>query len=643
MAHKMLADDRGAVMLVAVFMAVFGVAMVYYVVGIAEAVMYRQYLQDSVDAGSLSSAIMFARGMNLIVLLNLIMAGLLSILVMLRAVEGVAIVGMVIAVAMAWFTGGATLAAVGPFEMIRSQVNSIYGVLQPVVFSALEVLHDAADGVTKAAPAIAVASFESEVVRSDAGQRKLVAVNGIQVTAGIEPVFWPARIDLPVEDDSFGELCGQAGAVAADLVMKPLRQIPAVDKLEIDGVAREFTKMMKAWFCEDSGTAAPQMTHTVERSYPRLPTDQACEEYRSSGDDALSDALSFSGDASASVDADGGGASLAGDVSALGQAFANVEMPGPCAESQAQREQAAPAKRTGDCRPETNCSRDGPYQKLAALARAQCNPEKFSSNVSYTYQKRIGEVTYRRVEGIWVRLEPTYEEPVLVMPDGSGDKMEPPCLNKGRVQKWAGGYNTTVYATDDPTRFLPACTTERRPSSDSRRSQGLAVDGEEAKVRFEEVTHIFGCTRKEEIVISPKGEPVGDGSTSRAPKKLADGVQMGGADFQVRGIVLSEKTHSISQNAIHLARWGRAQKTEGLELIKGAGKFGFAQSEYFANKPDERNRWMWLMNYRGRLRRFRPLLDAQSFETACELQSPEIMKCEDIFEFLQRYRALFAH
>ena len=57
-AHKRLlfGDKQGAIMVIGVFFAVFLLAILYYLVGIGDAVLHRERMQDAVDAASLSAA-----------------------------------------------------------------------------------------------------------------------------------------------------------------------------------------------------------------------------------------------------------------------------------------------------------------------------------------------------------------------------------------------------------------------------------------------------------------------------------------------------------------------------------------------------------------------------------------------------------
>src|SRR5580693_9107888 len=74
-------DSRGAILVIAVFMAVFLVGCLWYLVGVGDAAIYREKMADGGDATAFASAVYHARGMNIIAMLNLIMAAALAVLI----------------------------------------------------------------------------------------------------------------------------------------------------------------------------------------------------------------------------------------------------------------------------------------------------------------------------------------------------------------------------------------------------------------------------------------------------------------------------------------------------------------------------------------------------------------------------------
>lgn len=75
-ALDLIENQRGAIMVIGIFIAMMLVGMLYYVWGIGGAVLFRERMNDASDASAFSAAVVHARGMNILALLNIIMAAL---------------------------------------------------------------------------------------------------------------------------------------------------------------------------------------------------------------------------------------------------------------------------------------------------------------------------------------------------------------------------------------------------------------------------------------------------------------------------------------------------------------------------------------------------------------------------------------
>jgi len=80
-------DERGAIMVFGIFMCSMLVGLLWYVAGLGDAIIYRERMQEAADAVAFSDAALHARGMNLVVLLNLVMAAVLAIRVAIRVAK----------------------------------------------------------------------------------------------------------------------------------------------------------------------------------------------------------------------------------------------------------------------------------------------------------------------------------------------------------------------------------------------------------------------------------------------------------------------------------------------------------------------------------------------------------------------------
>jgi hypothetical protein len=71
---SLLSDESGATMVMGIFMAMMVVGMIYYVWGIGGTIIHRERMQDAADAAAFGASVFQARGMNIIAMLNVLMA-----------------------------------------------------------------------------------------------------------------------------------------------------------------------------------------------------------------------------------------------------------------------------------------------------------------------------------------------------------------------------------------------------------------------------------------------------------------------------------------------------------------------------------------------------------------------------------------
>jgi hypothetical protein len=83
------------------------------------------------------------------------------------------------------------------------------------------------------------------------------------------------------------------------------------------------------------------------------------------------------------------------------------------------------------------------------------------------------------------------------------------------------------------------------------------------------------------------------------------GVALGSEAFQTRVFVKTQQSVSPAESVVKLALWGASAPEAQLPAGHELRQYGFAQAEYFYDGADEPAEWMWNMNWRARLRRFR--------------------------------------
>src|SRR5688500_3764377 len=248
-----LGDERGAVLVLGIFMAACMVGMLWYLAGLGMTVLYRERLQETADAVGFSAAVLHARGMNLLVLINLIMACVLGVRVAMKVVQAAAATIGVIAL---FSPGGQGVAA---------QSFTIAGRMQMVIMRAerpidngLKALSRAQKGIAMVLPSASLAGavqvgtkyrpavFMSEALNLELFQRPASGLSGLK--------------SLPVSEGSEDRLCREAGNAVVQIAMwimhLPLSPDLARKAGELIGSGVEAGG---AYFCEmgDGGGDAP--------------------------------------------------------------------------------------------------------------------------------------------------------------------------------------------------------------------------------------------------------------------------------------------------------------------------------------------------------------------------------------------------
>src|SRR5690606_10016571 len=189
-----------------IFMCTGVVGMLWYLAGIGDALQFRERLQGSADAVAFSSAVLHARGMNLIVMLNMIMACILAIRVIMKMIiAALVIVGTILAAILP--TMGLGLALLKGAETINGFENSS----RPVIDQTLRALSAVQTGIKYVVPPASIIGARQVGERYRPVQEDTVAMGFHMISSG-----------LPVENSSTGRLCEMAGEAVGTLLAKML-------------------------------------------------------------------------------------------------------------------------------------------------------------------------------------------------------------------------------------------------------------------------------------------------------------------------------------------------------------------------------------------------------------------------------------
>jgi Flp pilus assembly protein TadG len=244
-------DRRGAVMVVAVFLAAMLVAGLWYLVGIGNAALFRERVQDGADAAAFAGAVYHARGMNLIAMINLIMAAVLAILIALK-------IALVLLTITNWISQAICDIPYGQWAcpiaiasgQAKNAVDQEIQTLTPIIQNTLKVLSKLQRGVAALMPWVA-----QDKAGTVAKMYQKPVDGGLILSTSLVP--WGDREGLPVQEDDYSVLCDHAAQVVGEFVMLPFSAF-GVSGQWAGGLMSGLVSLAPSYFCGQGGSAAAQ-------------------------------------------------------------------------------------------------------------------------------------------------------------------------------------------------------------------------------------------------------------------------------------------------------------------------------------------------------------------------------------------------
>jgi hypothetical protein len=142
----LLQDSRGAVLVLGLALAILLVAALWFLIDVSQAIIWRETAQDAADAVAFEHAVWSARGMNVIVMLNIVMSLVMFVMVVWRT--ALVVLGIVI---LATLPEGLLLLPVAEQLLMLD-----HRTIAPTVIRIVSALNAAEMGVATAAPVLAV-------------------------------------------------------------------------------------------------------------------------------------------------------------------------------------------------------------------------------------------------------------------------------------------------------------------------------------------------------------------------------------------------------------------------------------------------------------------------------------------------------
>jgi hypothetical protein len=305
--HDLKRDSRGAIMVLGIVFGALLVGALWHVASVGDAIIWRERAQDAADAGAFENAVWNARGMNVIVAINIIMSLVLMILVIWRTVLLLLTVALVLGAILCVFTLGAGCGFTSAVAQLEVRMLNFDPKLSENIVRILAGMNAAEMAVATATPIVGLAQANintsgaydvSSATTQSASLLPSVNWKGIDTMRrclkGLRAGEMPSRpepttpagkagafyrdfinqprmgigVSLPVQVDSYGALCEKAGEAAFNNLAGVLERMN-VPSGAIDGIdkARDFMGFvagnLPGLFCAPIGGPPAELTDLV--------------------------------------------------------------------------------------------------------------------------------------------------------------------------------------------------------------------------------------------------------------------------------------------------------------------------------------------------------------------------------------------
>ncbi len=163
-APRLGSDQRGAILVLGLVLGAFMVGLLFHVVGVAHALMWREVAQDAADHTAYESAVWNARGMNVVVALNIFMAIVMAVLIAWRMIMVFLAALLILITVLQAFSYLPSLAFLKPIVLLKQPTTVALRTmakhdtkLAGRVYQVIMMLHQGQKVVASATPVISVA------------------------------------------------------------------------------------------------------------------------------------------------------------------------------------------------------------------------------------------------------------------------------------------------------------------------------------------------------------------------------------------------------------------------------------------------------------------------------------------------------
>ena len=230
--NRIAKDDRGAVMVMGLFMTLALIGMLWFLLGLGATLAFKEKMQQAADSAAFSAAVVHARDMNMIVAINMVMfmlVGAWLILCVTYTITEIVSIYMWIAAAVSCIVGCELAPAAETTEDLKDAVSEAkqgYESVLDWMLPALSIIQDAvAMGSDEKAGLLTVGAT---LTNQDAMFGGAASADGIN-----PPAFQQVgkRLGLPVENEKNADLCGDVANWVMGYAQTLLERNPIVKRL----------------------------------------------------------------------------------------------------------------------------------------------------------------------------------------------------------------------------------------------------------------------------------------------------------------------------------------------------------------------------------------------------------------------------
>jgi hypothetical protein len=245
-----LADDRGAITVMAIFVSLILVGALWFIAGVGDSIVYRERMQEAADSVAFTAATIQARGMNVIVLVNLLMAAVLAIRV---AINMLKLLCMILG---PLFSALGLIPGLEWMEPIGDALDGFGAFLTDLDAETTGPIDDSLQGLNKGWQAVrdgTPALAEAGGLEMEERYAPLIDTSGSLPAVGKSLPTDDGT--LPIEDGTLNKLCDEAGNAIGGILAELMGGNPVLAK-GLDGPLDALVNGDPTFFCQLPGLTA---------------------------------------------------------------------------------------------------------------------------------------------------------------------------------------------------------------------------------------------------------------------------------------------------------------------------------------------------------------------------------------------------